>query len=439
MTFSYFVSEIVFLAIADLLIYVPLLFRLTFRNFKFVHDEITSDIPGNPHVFNLLIISLFQTLPEPNNFNLVWTRVPLDEDIIVRGKIPISRMSSWSVYGEGSDGVPNTIELHCNVDPIHRDFEVILTKNPKAYEDKSKNILVVDTKEWKYGMCVMRNYLVPPGTEVYTPELITVSSKDKHNPTIIRQSQQLVAGAATLHMDVSQYIKRIKQLLIANSLIWLCNTFYGLITDNIIYNNLIITFSGLGLFVIIYNLLYFIAKRNLHKFVKMFCNERNQLYLTSLKESSKASQPSKLHRYWIMNYSIKEGEELRITGNILPSNQKYWSMVIYDKYGLPLPQFAYDENIHRIYKDSKEESSSEDRVYSYDLRMKNYGKGGNKRPQNSSERKGSDSTIFDVSNAPKGYVLFRLVHPTHDAAAEYSHPKTELLTSSKNRNSKKEN
>lgn len=430
--FITFACEALVLGVINLIIYVPMFFRLLFRKKPWAHAEITSDIPGNPHVFNNLVISLFQTLPEPNNFNLVWTRVPLEEDLIVRGKIPHSRMSSFSVYGEGSDGVPNTIELCSNIDPVHRDFEVVLTKYPEKFSKDGK--LVMDTKDWKFGMCVMRNYLVPPGAEVYTPEVITASSASSSTPTIIREAQQLVSGPANLHLDLSPYFKRLQQFLLVNGGVWLINGIFKLFKKRFFLKNMLVTLAGMAVCALIQLLLYQLAKKNLRKFVDEFCQKENELYLTSLKESSKGSQPSRLHRYWIMRYEIPEQQELQVTGRIDPKNQQYWSFVIYDEYGIPLPQFPYDLNVQKI-----PEGTEDDAIYRYDIRMKNYGKVGNRISREYlHSQKGSNTTPIDVSKASKGYVLFRLVHPTNDGAVEFSKPSTSLLVSNHSTSSTKQ-
>jgi hypothetical protein len=439
---KWIVAEILLLGFIELLIYVPMFFRFMFRKFQRVHQSVISDIPGNPHVFNLLAISFFQTLPEPNNFNLVWTRVPLHEDLLVRGKIPFSRMSSWSIYGEGSDGVPSTIELHSNIDPIHRDFEVILTKNPEKYQ--KEGVLVVDTKDWKFAMCVMRNYLTPPGTEVHTPEIVLLNNEQK----VVRRSQQLISGPATLHLDYSPTSSRITQFIIVNSIVWMINSsaFLSLSSDfhQLFFWNCSISFYSFLLFLSIYHGLYALAKKRLLAFANEFClGKNNQLVLTTLKESSKGSQPSKLHRYWIMNYDIPVGSELSVKGKISSKKQKYWSLVIYDEFGLPIPQFVYDLNVNRIpisqnndknkNKKNHEEAEEEEEVYSYDIRMTHPNPNPNSSGSPISSARGSDLTSVDVSRSKgKGFVLFRLVHPSCEEAVEFSFPTTSLLQSTNN-------
>ncbi len=47
------------------------------------------------------------------------------------------------------------------------------------------------------------------------------------------------------------------------------------------------------------------------------------------------------------------GDEMRLTLRYSPSDLGYWSLIVYDRWGLPLAQYAYDENCRFI----KEEAS----------------------------------------------------------------------------------
>lgn len=441
------VVEVIVAGIIQLIIYVPMLFRLTFRKFESVHKAITSDIPGNPHAFDNLIISLFKTLPEPNNLNLVWTRVPLSQDTVVRGEMPPTRMSSWSIYGEGSDGVPVSVELFGNIEKDSRKFEVILTKNPAKYEkiqaglNKSgdRRLIIVNTKDWEYGMCVMRNYLVPPGTLVYTPEICTFSKINEktgeiNQPSqdeIIRASQKIISGPQALHIDFDQQKEKLCQFFVLQLFLWLLNRFLFNTMhphDRIHYN---LWISGLSIIMayLLYNTLFTIGQKKLYQFIRNFYKEENTLVLTQLTESAKVSQPSKLHTYWIMRYNITNQQELVIRGKIQSKNQIYWSYVFYDDYGVPLPQFIYDLNVKRISlnawnattKVTKSSMSDTDEEYAYEIHVNHGGKNhdGNKY-----------ATAMDISRAAKGYVLFRLVHPVvtdTDRINTYSQPETHLI------------
>ncbi|RYH05507.1 hypothetical protein EON65_44520, partial [archaeon] len=189
-----------FAAIISLFIIVPMLLRLLpFKSLP-IHQYVTSDIPGNPHVFDFSIISLLRTMPEPNNFNLVWTKVPFKEPLLMSGPLPPGRFSSASVYG-GLGAVPESTELAEDPSNPGHFRLVILRKTsdtpgnlPKAAGKMHK--LVIEDEKADVGMVVMRNYLVPPGTLVYTPEIKTI-----HTNTIVRHTQRLVAGAASVHLQ----------------------------------------------------------------------------------------------------------------------------------------------------------------------------------------------------------------------------------------------
>jgi hypothetical protein len=419
---AWIIVEIIAIGIVELILYVPMFFRLLFRKFSFVHSDITSDIPGNPHCFNLLVISMFQTLPEPNNFNLVWTRVPISDDILVKGRIPPSRVSSLSVYGEGSDNVPRTIELYPNVDVRNRLFEVIITKNPSAYAGQANKLIINCDKGWTHAMVVMRNYLVPPGYECYTPEISLLNDPS----TIIRCNQQLVSGAPNLHLNKSQACNRLMNFLTFNCFVWLFNGIFSTCLfckdslNNMFQNNILISLAGLMVCYVLHCFLYCLAKKRLKTFVKQFINvnEDNKLVLTVLTESSKVSQPSKLHKYWIMKYNLtgESDKEVSIKGKINTKYQKYWSCVIYDEYGIPLPQFVYDETVHRI----PLSSTKDEEVYTYDIRLKKHG---------SVSSSTENTTAIDCSKSLKGFVLFRLVHPLDDAAVQFSSPTSSVITS----------
>jgi hypothetical protein len=99
------------IGVLDFFFAAPRLAVILFPRLKFLHQNITSDIPGNPHCFHKCIISLFRTIPEPSNTNLVWTGLPLSEPMLIRGKTPPCRVSSISLYGKGSIDPPSTIDL----------------------------------------------------------------------------------------------------------------------------------------------------------------------------------------------------------------------------------------------------------------------------------------------------------------------------------------
>jgi hypothetical protein len=401
-------AEVLFLALHDLLVYVPMFLRLLLRPRQSMHRIVTSDIPGNVHAFDNAVISLFRTLPEPNNFNLVWTRVPLDEDVVISGILPPSRMNSLTIYNaEKADDVPNSMEL------FSKQCNIVLSK------DRKKTDLEIDPK-WRFGMIVIRNYLVPPGTMVNTPEIKCVKSG-----TILRPSQALPAGAPVLHLDFHNLLQKWKYFFLGNVAIWLINAYLLLSTDivkinlialtisDVVVVNLLLSLLGLLLAYGLYRLVFLLGKRRLSTFCHNFCeHELNKLRLCPLEKGAEGSQPSKLHTYYLMCFDIPAGNELQVTGKIDATRQSYWSLVIYDEYGLPLPTFIYDQNVNKL--------NEQKDLYEFDIRMRN--RGVHQQQQTAS----LTQTVVDVSKCSKGYVLFRLVHPRDDDVQHYSLPVTLL-------------
>eukprot|EP01034_Spumella_vulgaris_P026155 gene26155-32690_t len=231
----------------------------------------------------------------------------------------------------------------------------------------------------------MRNYLVAPGELIHTPEIVRLS-----DGKVIRKSIQIVSGTATLG--------------------FLNKVCYWRATSTVM---VIIAALLAGL---LYSLCFFFGARGLKKFCDELCTEKNIMYSASLEQSTKTSQPSRLHKYWLMTYDIPVGGEVSVTGSIGRNNQKYWSLVAYDQYGLCLPQYVHDNTVNEI------TSPGDKSVYSYDIRLMN------RAPRSAvSPFKREGMTELDVSCSPKGYVIFRMVHPVDEAAGEFTTPTAVLV------------
>ena len=171
---------------------------------------------------------------------------------------------------------------------------------------------------------------------------------------------------------------------------------------------------------ILYQMLFFIGSISLQKLSSKFCSSTNILYLATLEAGSSVSQPSTMHRYWMMHLDIPIGHELHITGKINYNNQKYWSCIVYDVYGIPLPQYVFDENVKKI------SLSTRKTTYDFDICITP-----NPELSMSDEYNAENCTVIDISKKPKmakGYVLFRLVHPSDTVAnvEQYSAPISKL-------------
>eukprot|EP01038_Epipyxis_sp_PR26KG_P013315 gene13315-17838_t len=308
------------ISISNFIVLIPLIPLIFFKSLKslFNYNFVTSDIPGNPQAFDYSIISLFSTLPEPSNTNLVWISVPYSRGtLLVKGRLPEgSRCSSLSIYGPGQTQ-PETLDLSFAIQNKNKEFEVLLIPGHPTDNKHDNNKHILYTKDWIFGFCAMRNYLVPPGSRVLTPQ-ITLLDNNNNNNKIIRDSQIIIT-----------------------------------------------------------------------------------------EKSSDASQPSSLHTYWIMRYDVTHGEEVIINGHINPSYQKYWSMICYDEYGIPLPQYVNDTNIII--------NKNNDKSYEYSVMLKSV------QDKNIID---DSHHILDVGKVTKGYIIFRLVHPKHEEAINFSAPLT---------------
>lgn len=335
-----------------------------------LHSAVTSDIPGNPHAFDDCIISLFRTLPEPSNFNIVWTSLPLSMPLIIRGSVPPSRVNSISLYGKGSSEPPSSLDIEL----ISKYALIIIVLNlrnrflityfflscrdskfevkvlPDSIVSDGKDIL--SSRKWKQGFCAMRNYNVPPGTVIRTPEIVSLS-----DGAVIRSSQVIVAGPAS---TASSYRRRTMRTGIQLALFHLViasiafDVYGGGQSSSNAWLTVFIAVSlvGLSISVLLYQACFLLGKAGLRKFSRDICPAENEFYLVSLEHGAKGSQPSLLHTYYLMKYHIGDGDgdrdgdtgDLVVKVKIDPSLQKYWSLVLYDVYGLPLPGYIHDQN-----------------------------------------------------------------------------------------------
>lgn len=318
----------------------------------------------------------------------------------------------------------------------------------------------------------MRNYLVPAGTAVkvkwkvfrvfllifallQTPEIIRLS-----DGAVIRPSQVVIAGPASSQSSANQEAVRVGCRVIAIHLLvllFLCTHHHLLPAvfslsplsppspspsprssslpppPNLILRQFL-TVSGLALAVCagLFNLCYLLGALSLRRLAHEICPQPNSFELTTLEQRSKGSQPSRLHTYFFMRYDLSSPNvnALRVSFVVDPTLQKYWSMVVYDRYGLPLPQYVNDENALRRW--SRSEDGEE---------TKEVGRGGGGGVKSyevvidlvAARRVQSNGTVsegddlknvneVDVGAVPCGYAVFRLVHPVSEDAARVSAP-----------------
>lgn len=305
---------------------------------------------------------------------------------------------------------------------------------------------IVYPKSWKKGFIAMRNYVIPPGSKIKTPQLSS-STND-----IIRPHHILVAGpTALLGKD---YIPQGRVILL--------NCFAYVVTYILGHPNKIsIYLISFGLLIgyLLYRCLFLIGKKGISKLFATLTQQTNVFAFGDMKTASKVSQPSQEHRYWMMKYDTMASSsssskcDVVICSTIDTQLQKYWSVVVYDIYGIPLPNYVYDGNVLGNSQYSSDHATSMldpsiSRPTKYNIRIRltpsssgSFVKGerdasGSDRSnvKNGSKNSAGEGVLqsaltcynvdIDVSSSPVGYVLFRLVHPFSDAAEKYSCPST---------------
>ena len=337
------------------------------------------------------------------------------------GSIPNARCNSLCLYGKGATEPPANAEIVPNA-KTSRYFEAIF--HPGAAIDNNIKLqypnctTFITTYKWKRAVLAMRNYVVPPGTLIHTPEIVRL-----RDLVVIRPSEKVVAGPAST-ANRERQTHRTSYITIFLAIIAMASMNSALL-DITLAANAIIASIGLVLGHALYSLGYLAGKRQLRVLGREFTHGvMNRFVLATLDQGTKASQPSPLHTYFFMQYdtTVEPGAALRIQGLINSTYQKYWSIVVYDEYGLPLPQYVYDDNIAPWVKPL---SAKE---YSYDVRLVNGVDASSSSSSASSSATGGAPVEIDVSASPKGYVLLRLVHPTNPTVVnQYSEPKVSVL------------
>jgi hypothetical protein len=290
---------IIIVSLADFFTLLPILLAIVFKGFQSLHRHVTSDIPGNPHAFDDAVISLFRTLPEPSNFNLIWTGIPLQGQAVrVRGRKPKCRLNSLTVYNSTRmSDPPISIDLESIPTDESGMFEVILAHGKDSSLSDNPNARVINCQHLSRCMVAMRNYLVPPGVLVETPTILNDQG------VAIRSSEALIAGPASLRMaqDSRINIQRLR-LLIFNIIAAMIIVFY--LQQNYLICMISLFISGL-IAIALRSLCFQLGRLTLRKMISVITKEKNhKFFYPNTEESSTASQPSQLHKYWVMSYDM---------------------------------------------------------------------------------------------------------------------------------------
>eukprot|EP01037_Dinobryon_pediforme_P041928 gene41928-51977_t len=192
-------------------------------------------------------------------------------------------------------------------------------------------------------MVCIRNYLVPSGTTVFAPRLLY-----KDTGAVFRPPRKLVAGPTNLHIHYGSYLAHQLFLVAIHLLVLFGVNAVLLPVPKFCPMNVLVTLGTFLLVRGIYALLYAIGKRRINEvFLKGSPDFNNTIKLVDVEGKAHDSSPSKLHRYYSLRYDVRPGQELKLHFRIQEQAQDYWSFICYDEYGLPLPNYVYDENAIR--------------------------------------------------------------------------------------------
>ena len=384
--------QVVGFTAVNLFLWVPFLMRLVFKRVTSLADGATSDIPGNVHAFDDSVISAFRTLPEPNNFNVVYTGLDVSSDMVVRGTVPPgARFSSLSIYpapdtvGTPDELLPDSIDLS-TVTVADGSFEVTVLKGKGKGKGKGKSqgtgtrdsdddssdgsadgsaSASLNSRDWKRGYMAMRNYLVPPGTRVVTPHVETLT-----DALLIRRSDVAVAGPlayhnarrATMQAPLDLVSTIIQLAVLYTLLIFVAEEHLNegksvILQDLVLFpkRHMVPLASEMG--TVLRNFLlgalgaYFVrcclfasGSASLRKMVRALGGSLNKLHKVSLEKGALVSQPSALHHYFVAEIALhKPTMQMNIDLKYDPECVKYWSVVVYDAYGLPIGNYAFDQ------------------------------------------------------------------------------------------------
>jgi hypothetical protein len=337
-------------------------------------------------------------------------------------------MNSFSLYCRQQEP-PITIDFSKTVCSSSRQFEIILYPENRdastlASVKSDSSTMIAYPSHWTGGYFAMRNYLVPPGTRVVTPHVQSIDNKS----CIDRLPQVLYAGNTGIK---SHDLIKLQRVLVINTAVIFVNSLVFQITFE---DGFVAALMGIVLFRALYALLFVIGKKGLVEHFATVCPRPNELFFPDAVTASKVSQPSKEHKYWVMRYDLPVGEDILVSARIQPNRQKYWSLVVYDEYGLPLAQYVNDLNVQFHPSEGEKSQHAE-----YDVRIRMTRSMPSSQYAFVSAADGSGDTsgskgrvgygYMDVSGQSKGYVLFRIVHPVDEDVAAFSAPRATVVKS----------
>ena len=331
---------------------------------------------------------------------------------VMEGAIPPAAINSISLYSRATSEPPVTLDISTLKSKSGNRFKAVFAPSStpeselKSLVEEGDVGLLKYPDHWSGGFLAMRNFAVQNGTRVITPSVLAVDG------SVLRPPTSLVSGVtATREMDANKVIR----VIIFNVLMFklvsnLCHETWPAAQR-------IILLGGLVMGYLLYDLLFFLGKRGLDKHISLICPHMHEFRQPNDGEAADASQPSKEHRYWLMRFDFESlmGDDILVSASMRSEGQKYWSLSLYDEYGIPIPQYANVFNTTYCPND--------DGTFNIKIRLTL----SPKEPMIHTDNSSTASATIDMSKAPVGYAIFRIVHPTMKDTEVFSAPVASLI------------
>lgn len=132
---------------------------------------------------------------------------------------------------------------------------------------------------------------------------------------------------------------------------------------------------------------------------------------------SGSARPHPKHRYYVIEYVTNQDQDVQISGKIFNSKMKFWTLCCYDQYGIPLLHNYDCETIKPCDRGGGGGGSKHD-MTDYTVTLTSCGT----KPIAS-----YPGNAIDVSKAPTGIVLVRVIYPDTEEVFINSKPQVKLV------------
>jgi len=395
-----------------------------------------SNISGNPYAADRILTAFLGPFPELNDFNIVLGRFPVDKAIILHGYPPLVRYWGFQIF------LPDLVR---NKDEqTLADFQIILDgdtkpldftgeKKFKVQRHDQKFTIVISTAEnrpsWaknfvdverfspdREGHITFRAYCPYHGGAFKTPKVYRIEPEKLKNTTsfddflsstrteaVTLLNEERVFGPWSTVSNVNSERNRLFEVIVINLASMVFFSLLGVFTsafDLVVFYGVTTALSGF-----IYSKLFqFAEKRYRRMFEPEFGPPNTRANLPD-PHSSTANNPN--HKYFSVSYDAREKDVLIHGWRTGPF--RYTSLHCYHWNSLPIPQFLFDDS---LVSEPESLAQGEDK---YIVRL------------TTNPSYDGSSNVINVSEAPVGICMIRLVYPDNEEVIHKYAPTLEVV------------